>query len=418
MNLQLTLDGEQTYKVVPYKDMKIEDLKVLVKNYEEDNARSLSDLESAILFGSIPTKPAIIDSREIDTPDECLDGIEWQIPGHKEASRYDGWYTRVIADSGGHSQKPIKQRCMKLSCPVCCWDAINEKAITATNKVWAVRQLNHPELFDRERVLQHIVISVPEREWEEIYTEEGFDRLRTQAMRIVSEIGIVGGVAVFHPFRRNGVDDDKVGTEYIPTDSNNMDTMSWRLGPHFHVIGYGFVQQNSIAWMSSHGGWLFKAIRTGKDKIVTKKQLYGTIRYVISHCGVCDGARKQAINYVGELNSKNTCIVGTGYATKPLKCTICGMECRELILNYQDRTITDNGPALQKRKYSIYTTRARLEESLHTITEYRDKVGVMLSELSETNSGFVDLPIKEYRNMKLNGWTFTIRPNYKDKGTA
>lgn len=101
----------------------------------------------------------------------------------------------------------IRFSCGKPSCPVC------------FKSGWAVREAGRiearlAEASKRFGVVEHIVASVPVKDY-------GLDlkALRRKIIKILTALGVVGGVLIFHGFRyslRKG----------------------WYWSPHFHVLGY------------------------------------------------------------------------------------------------------------------------------------------------------------------------------------
>jgi len=80
---------------------------------------------------------------------------------------------------------------------------------------------------------RHFTFSPPqEAAIELVKTKSGFKRLKSKAIKLIKSSGIVGGVIIFHPFRVN-----KKKQLYI--------------SPHFHVIGYGYIEETKI-FINSH----------------------------------------------------------------------------------------------------------------------------------------------------------------------
>jgi len=422
--VQTTIDGSSLYNsYVDYKNISVEDIRILAELYEDQEDKvKLSPLQIAILFGVLPTNPAIYGSRK----NEEVEGIGWTLPGRGERSRWDGkWLSKDKVDVCPNCGKVqhYKHHCDKLTCPSCCWDALSKRSTNATERIMKGRDLFHPESGDPDRSLQHIVISAPKNEWFKAYSEEGYADLRKRAINIASEIGLIGGVVVFHPFRRNGIDDDKIEEGYISDEENNMNPLFWREGPHFHFLGYGFVQQCTSEWIGQHKGWLFKSLRTGKDKITTKAQLYATVRYIVSHVGIMEGSdsRKQTMSYFGELNSKNLNEKAHLEAFRPKKCE-CGGTCHCYEVNMIEHTVEDKGLSIDKRVYPIFGKASDREVLQDTIIHYKrtdNALGLIReSEIGLSRSMISSISSNLLKDMINDGWMVRIVPNFKVRKKA
>lgn len=98
-------------------------------------------------------------------------------------------------------------------------------------------------------------------------TEEGYRELRKYVRDVLVRSGAVGGVMIFHPFRRLKGSDGQ-----------------WYESPHFHCIVMGWTDSRKIPT-----GWILKVkYRQGKNKIPTE-ELYRTAYYLVSHAGAVDG---------------------------------------------------------------------------------------------------------------------------------
>jgi len=101
----------------------------------------------------------------------------------------------------------IQMSCGKPSCPKC------------YKSGWAVRQAGKIEARLKEAskrfgLVEHIVASVPTHDY-----GLGLKALRHKIIKMLKEIGVVGGVLIFHGFRYNLKD-------------------GWYWSPHFHILGF------------------------------------------------------------------------------------------------------------------------------------------------------------------------------------
>lgn len=111
-------------------------------------------------------------------------------------------------------------------------------------------------------------------------------------------LGLLGGVIVFHPYRQN-------------------DDLTWRFGPHFHIIANGWVNRYKVP-----PGWVEVGIREVKP---TRNDFYCLAYYMCSHAGVGDGVG-HVVNWFGNCsgNSRNgkALIVEDAYRY-PKECKTC-----------------------------------------------------------------------------------------------
>lgn len=412
ISFQNSIDGTEPSKIIQYDLMSVADIRALAQDYQEENNVKLSRLEQSILFGIIP-KPAITGSRS--------SSVDWSLPGHGKTSRFDNTFyrkritTHVTACPTCGKVTTYAQHCDKISCPECWLRAINELSRSGTDKLISARNLYHPNHL-RDRSLHHLVVSVPKHRWNDIYTQDGYESLRKYANKIAKEIGLLGSISIFHPFRRNGVDDDLVTENYKPDDENNLDDMEWRLGPHFHIIGYGFIDQNSKEWMDRHDGWFFSSLRTGKKRITTKKQLFTLVRYVLSHAGI--GSREdmkdyQTITYNGELNSRMTVKVATLEAFREKRCQTCNDVCRHLELDFKNDTVIDTGESRDIQKFDIYERKDGRDITHFHVQQHINQPLILLESFKDLIS--CPLDNNTIRAMRSDGWRFRIIPNFKMK---
>lgn len=189
----------------------------------------------------------------------------------------------------------------------------------------------------------HWVLSPPQ-EWfiDIMQNSRRFARAFDSIIDIVSACGIHGGAIVFHPWRQSNIYDlDGNMDPDLPSflldwngdlkeEYRNLQNY-WRLGPHFHIIGYGrfidtktfqslmerinsknhyWPEQNDGYGHNAHGeyarldqdkglsdsGWMVKKIHSKEDL----RSIRQTVAYVLTHAGLCsfdfDADIKEAYN--------------------------------------------------------------------------------------------------------------------------
>jgi hypothetical protein len=120
----------------------------------------------------------------------------------------------------------------------------------ATDRLEAVSRLSGDPI-------KHLILSPPTwRRWEA--GELGsYIKLRSEAYQVAKQFGVSGGVIIFHPFRDSG-----------------------DISPHFHISGTGWV--DNVVSVNKKTGWVLK----NKGTRTSRKQIYGTLRYELDHCGI------------------------------------------------------------------------------------------------------------------------------------
>ncbi len=325
------------------------------------------------------SNPAISDSRFLalddgvssgeDSPD-LADIIVWNLPGHGLPSPSDGWVKKAFACENGDYFKPVKQSCHKLSCPNCCYEKMSETAENVKEKIMNARKFSRSEFGGHDDVLQHVVISPPKAEYGSFTTLDGFRRMRLYASQICAEIGLKGGVLVFHPFRQDGVNGSLVPDDYEPDESNSLDFKKWRFSPHFHVVGFGRIKPSSSDFVRCHHNWIYSALRTGKRKMRSSVDIYAVVRYTLTHVGVLKESTKriQSVSYFGLCNSRNQVKIGEIVISRAHKCPCCDGRIHKLIIG-RDRVI-DCGEHRKTDVYPMFTTADEKRRNNGFLDEY------------------------------------------------
>ena len=121
--------------------------------------------------------------------------------------------------------------------------------------------------------------------------------MRRKAIRIAKRAGMIGGCLIFHPYRQD--DDNKL----------------WRWSPHFHIIGYGWINP-----VYKETGWIVRNHRV-------RNNLGATAYYQLSHAGVKEG--HHVITWFGTLSWAALRLPRE--IVEPETCPICGSRLKPLI---------------------------------------------------------------------------------------
>ena len=236
-------------------------------------------------------------------PDERVG--DYGLPGHgPEAKDICGVFYRVGClnveshpEGKGVFQSKVT-RCFSPKCPVC-WGS------------WALREAGRVE--HRIKMVKnirasfgqpiHVVASVPSSDyWRSI------PELRKTAYKQAEKAGFRGGSCIIHPFRQ-----DKFSG-------------LWYFSPHFHLIGFGWIEGTEEVYKTS--GWVIK-------NLGVRKNIFGTAFYQLTHCGVYYGPeKKHNITWFGALSynkfKKGEIPKGPKRITK---CPYCKSEMKRVIWN-------------------------------------------------------------------------------------
>jgi hypothetical protein len=144
----------------------------------------------------------------------------------------------------------FKRTCLRAVCPICYEKWAGKEAIKAEQRLnaWFKGSCKKPHVV-------HVVVSPPKK-WQNV---KDYALLRKVTYRILRKRGVIGGMLIFHPYRRN------------------RELKKWYWSPHFHVLCYGWI--HGVARNFVLDGWIVK-------NLGIRKTIRGTIMYVLSHCGI------------------------------------------------------------------------------------------------------------------------------------
>lgn len=139
----------------------------------------------------------------------------------------------------------------------------------------------------------HLMLSPPQNvEW---WKEADFKALRDDATRKAQEMGMWAGSLVFHPYRLHCRLCDSVIDDYqktCPKCGHRM--LAWLPGPHFHLVGFGFI--GSGADLFARSGWV--AVNLG-----FRDSVFWTYQYLLSHAGVfITHSRLHTVTWFGKMS--------------------------------------------------------------------------------------------------------------------
>jgi hypothetical protein len=194
----------------------------------------------------------------------------WLLPGQGvpyascgQFKTYEGCLAIDKHPDGKARIKRVHHTCYRLSCPVCMESAVTRASDRAVHRIES-----YLEAYPEAGKTLHLTISPPQ------VRSASYVNTRRKAARLLELAGISAGVMVYHPFR---------GSKTNP----------WHFSPHFHVIGFGWVQ--NTAPLNRKHGWVIKNIGVRKDP-------FRVLRYQLSHAGV--HKVYHTLTYIGGLSGR------------------------------------------------------------------------------------------------------------------
>ena len=245
---------------------------------------------------------------------------EFELIGQGTAKQYCQKWIRYFCDNSkfhphNHDYVHTELKTCKVSnCPKCFESWVNRQANRSTRRL--EKFLENP---NRQYKFRHIVLS-PDPEKAKSLTYKELKKHLDFALKI-SEIKTA--IVVFHPFR---FDDSK---------------MNPYVSPHFHLLVYGMIQ-NSTQFYNKMArtkmNWTIKNIGKMDESI----NLFSTMRYLLSHCGV--KKRAHSVRYLGGISYRK---LKVEKEPKFLFCPFCELP---LTIGKQVLTPKHNPPPLYEMK--------------------------------------------------------------------
>ena len=182
--------------------------------------------------------------------------------------------------------KIYKRTCARAECPICYESWAGKEGGKIQDRLQRSRKKSRPI---------HLIVSPPVEFW----IRHSFEELRREAYRIAKKSGFKGGSCIFHPFRQNEL------------------TKEWYFSPHFHMIGFGWIQHTKEGYQEH--GWVVK-------NAGIRKTVGGTALYQLSHAGI--HGSYHTVTWFGSLAYNKLKIP----AQVPEKecCPICGEPLKDL----------------------------------------------------------------------------------------
>ena len=120
----------------------------------------------------------------------------------------------------------------------------------------------------------HVVISPPQ---DEPFNKRNYRRYRSEAYKIGKECGLKGGNLIPHPYRLKCKSCGGLIPDYNRVCECSGKAFVWDIGPHFHCVGFGWIEHVKEAY--ERHGWVVK-------NLGIRKSVFWTLQYILSHAGI------------------------------------------------------------------------------------------------------------------------------------
>lgn len=356
------------------------------------------------------------DTGRLVWPGASPDLLYYDLPGHGTEGRCgvvsgsEGTPELVgcVAEDSCHYAHLTRYHCGRPQCPDwhCLVDYCLRKAEDGVDRLKAADYLYNDT---RERI-QHVVLSWdPDSDLSWLLSRKAFNRQVQKAYGLLMEAGLRGGMAVVHVERwkgEEGADASGDPVKLFPADALK-NGLEWHVGPHIHVVGYGWLDPDKVADIYARTGIVIKSIasRNAEGERLGEDDVREILAYCLSHAGVgfpiCgEGKAVRVLRSFGTFSSrsKNGLVrVKQLSESERLECPVCKKvadypEFPSFLYNlrgfvYYRMGISDEPePAVKTERYGVFCTRVSLKRVR------ADLEGLSPSEVVEyarDNPGFV-----------------------------
>lgn len=200
------------------------------------------------------------------------ESIVFKLPGSGESLDSCG-KPGYIGHTDGQSVHFLyrSKTCHRKECPVCWHDWQKRESMAIQDRITAYFTGG----YTKRRMPVHYVISPPQSC--EYGTKGQYRALKKKAYEIGKQRGIDGGCLIFHERAKRY------------SDSEEYEFIHCSQGPHFHVIGDGWLSQIKDFYLDD--GWIVKNLRIRKFGTVFK-----TAFYILDHAAIGYPANSQGKN--------------------------------------------------------------------------------------------------------------------------
>jgi hypothetical protein len=201
-----------------------------------------------------------------------------------------------------------------MTCKICYKFSLSRETARATERLERAQK----KLKKDGKALKHFILSPPH--W---LHRLPLDKLRKEAYKIVESVTSVRRMELVRgkpkPVKRKNR--NVGGMMLLHAYRKNHDTKMWYFSPHFHAVGFGWIEDTKEEFNQS--GWIVK--NKGRRDSVSK-----TVYYLLSHCTIVRGKRKSkhAVTWYGSASYSKLKIEKKEDETK--KCPHCHQDLVDL----------------------------------------------------------------------------------------
>lgn len=249
---------------------------------------------------------------------------KWSIPGQGEQQPYCGdedWITlKCSSGAAGHDHMKLKHSCKRLHCPICWDERAWTEAYKATERLDGISQAWRGQ-GGRDLLWPVKVMLSPPRDQ---LTTRPMEELRQEARKLLHELGGIGGLIVWHPFRGSPERIEQIRKREVAP----------RPGGHFHNVVFmpskpddRLFEADQVRELHERTGWVIKIYSRTIKAGPMAGQYYGVakhVHYELTHCGI-DNERQNAhtLTWWG-VCAYNNVHVDEVKVEEPHVCSVCG----------------------------------------------------------------------------------------------
>jgi len=271
---------------------------------------------------------------------ECDNDLLISLVGTGIKKEYCGKVKKYGTCDHDHEVSKEIQRltCKDRSCPVCYPVWVTRNVQNSGNRIFAWDYLTQymygkkistldgivdiePDITGHEKagITRHWTFS-PSQKWaiQKSKTKSGFRSMRRELNSLLVKAGMNGAVVIYHHWRHTKLAKDEFaialrngdrGTDkgihhWIRLNGFHEDIDYYYVGPHFHIIGKGFlISYDEFIEFSKKkknpGGWIYWKI----SDLMSKTEVNQCLNYALSHCAIVEGFK--SITYMGEISVRS-----------------------------------------------------------------------------------------------------------------
>jgi len=296
-------------------------------------SQGILPLSKSSQLHSIVTKKSIQYSQRHYVDVKVCRPLGWNLVGNGSSYEACGhiWYDegKGCLEVQDHPDQNVYVRliagtCFRFECPVCYRKTCAREASRIAEKFERLPKAPGVRSRSAEDAVPglgrpiHLVVSVPEAEAHlvdgqtlschggKFKLKGNFSYLRAIAYKLAKKAGFKGGCCIFHPFANDKMSEDSQEKAIWDKTSEGVD-LKWLKGyfdkqdrnvgfwykrPHFHFIGYGWIEGTED--IEAETGWVVR-------NLGVRDSVYNTALYQLSHAGVKKGV--QVVTWMGVMSN-------------------------------------------------------------------------------------------------------------------